>query len=99
MKLFLEDIQHSGRSGPIGKSREGEQYEERRNTYCALMPELTKHGTVVIISHYLTPDMTGDPILKTMTLQDDPLLLSSSSDILPGFHRRGIPDKDAFLNP
>ncbi len=68
MKLFLEDIQHSGKSGPIGVSREGEQYEERRNTYCALMPELTKHGTVVIISHYLTPDMTGDPILKTMTL-------------------------------
>ena len=68
MKLFLEDIQHSGRSGPSGVSREGEQYEERKNTYCDLEAESTDHGTVMIISHYLTPDMTGEPVLKTMTL-------------------------------
>ena len=40
MKLFLEDIQHSGRSGSIGKSREGEQYEERRNTSTLLQMDL-----------------------------------------------------------
>lgn len=50
--LFLEDILHTGNHGPEDKSKVGEKYDRRRDTYCRIDPISPIHKDSVTIVHY-----------------------------------------------
>ncbi len=52
IRLYLEEILHTGHHGPEGERKVGEKYDNRRNTYCRLLPENPQRGESVTILHY-----------------------------------------------